>query len=104
MRPAPNSGRHDLVIVMAHEIRRLAKSRVEYSRPVNGGRSADAHTWGEWRSSDYRIVTTRVPRDFADKLFSNENQDFIGPARYVDREQMDELNQLHDGIREWVGD
>jgi hypothetical protein len=61
----------------------------------------DAATWGErLNGGQGAVVGTEVPTSFADQLMSWEKLDGIGPARYVDKSQLDEFNGLISGIWE----
>jgi hypothetical protein len=67
-------------------------------------RPDDAAEWGRrfaMQSGDtYGVVEVEIPDDVAAPWFYLPNLDGIGPARFVDVDQLPVLNQTHAGIRE----
>jgi hypothetical protein len=63
------------------------------------GNAEDAAKWGEWlNKGEGGVVSTSVPKSFADQLMYWEKLDGIGPAWFVPPEQLDALNALMRGI------
>lgn len=59
----------------------------------------DASKWGAWlNGGEGGVVSTTVPRSFADQMMRWEKLDGIGPARHASPDQLDTLNRLMSGI------
>ena len=59
----------------------------------------DAWSWADaLNGGEGGVVGTEVPSSFADQLMRWEKLDGIGPARYVDEDQLEEFNLLLTGI------
>lgn len=64
--------------------------------------AGDAGKWGAWLNKGQGgIVSTRVPRSFADQMMRWEKLDGIGPARFASPEQLDVLNRVMSRIEFW---
>jgi hypothetical protein len=67
-------------------------------------RPDDAAEWGRRLAGisggTYRVVEVEVPDEVAAPCFSLSNLDGIGPARFIEIDQLPELNRSIAGIRE----
>jgi RHS repeat-associated protein len=62
----------------------------------------DATKWGDWLNGGQGgVVSTRVPRSFADQMMRWEKLDGIGPARFSSPEQLNTLNRAMSRIEFW---
>lgn len=65
----------------------------------SGPDTDDAIKWGAWLNSGQGgVVSTRVPRSFADQMMRWDKLDGIGPARFSSPGQLDTLNRVMSGI------
>ncbi len=59
-----------------------------------------ATKWGAWLNGGQGgVVSTTVPRSFAEQMMRWEKLDDIGPARFASPEQLDRLNGVMSGVR-----
>jgi hypothetical protein len=67
-------------------------------------RPDDAAEWGRRFAAQsggtYRVVEVEVPDDVAAPWFDLPKLDGIGPARFVEVDQLPEFNRNHTGLRE----
>lgn len=60
----------------------------------------DATKWGAWLNGGQGgVVSTTVPRSFAEQMMRWEKLDGIGPARFASPEQLGRLNGVMSGVR-----
>lgn len=60
----------------------------------------DAAKWGAWLNGGQGgVVSTTVPRSFAEQMMRWEKLDGIGPARFASPEQLGRLNGVMSGVR-----
>lgn len=59
----------------------------------------DASKWGAWlNGGEGGVVSTTVPRPFAEQMMRWEKLDGVGPARFASPEQLDVLNRVMSGV------